>query len=94
MPKTTEKQLPTEDQIRARAYEIYEAQGYENGREVEHWLIAERELRDAVDSESQGAQTSTQNQQNRQTPPTQAKPTPVAPVASPNRSAAAGQKRS
>ena len=33
-----------EDEIRDRAYEIYLARGAESGRELEHWLQAEREL--------------------------------------------------
>ena len=31
--------------IAERAYELYQAGGYEPGREVEHWLEAERQLR-------------------------------------------------
>lgn len=38
---------PTEDEIRARAYEIYRARGNEEpGHEREDWERAERELRD------------------------------------------------
>jgi DUF2934 family protein len=32
------------DQIRRRAYELYEARGREEGREVEDWLRAEAEV--------------------------------------------------
>ena len=35
---------PTEEQIRRRAYDIYEARGREDGREVDDWIIAEKEL--------------------------------------------------
>ncbi len=34
----------TYDQIAALAYEIWEKEGYPNGREVEHWVAAEQEL--------------------------------------------------
>jgi hypothetical protein len=33
-----------EQQIRERAYEIWNASGREDGRAAEHWLSAEREL--------------------------------------------------
>lgn len=33
-----------EDQIRRRAYELYEARGGEDGHEVEDWLKAEEEI--------------------------------------------------
>ena len=91
MAKNTERKYPKEDEIRTRAYEIYESRGYEDGREVEHWLAAERELQGATGGEPQSAQPSTQSQQTRPIPSTQARPTPVAP---PNKSVAAGQKRS
>jgi outer membrane protein TolC len=34
----------TEDRITRRAYEIYEARGREDGRDLDDWLQAEREL--------------------------------------------------
>lgn len=34
----------TEDQIRQRAYEIYEARGREDGHDLEDWLSAEEEI--------------------------------------------------
>lgn len=37
--------VPTRDQIAQRAYEIYQTRGREHGRDVEDWLVAERELR-------------------------------------------------
>lgn len=37
----TEEQL---DQIRRRAYELYEARGQEEGHDVEDWLQAEAEI--------------------------------------------------
>jgi Protein of unknown function (DUF2934) len=33
-----------EEEIRRRAYELYEQRGCEPGREHEDWLVAEREL--------------------------------------------------
>jgi hypothetical protein len=35
---------PTHEQIAARAYEIYERDGFQEGRELEYWLRAEIEL--------------------------------------------------
>jgi hypothetical protein len=34
----------TPERIAQRAYELYQAGGYEGGKEVEHWLEAERQL--------------------------------------------------
>ncbi len=34
----------TPDRVARRAYEIYERSGFQHGRDVDHWLIAEREL--------------------------------------------------
>jgi hypothetical protein len=34
----------TAERIAQRAYELYQAGGYESGREIEHWLEAERQL--------------------------------------------------
>jgi hypothetical protein len=34
----------TEEIIRRRAYELFEAHGYEHGHDVEHWLEAETEV--------------------------------------------------
>jgi hypothetical protein len=45
---TSETQLrhdtPEEDEIRLRAYELYEQRGRENGHDMEDWLQAEVEL--------------------------------------------------
>lgn len=32
------------DRIAIRAYELFVEHGFEHGRDVEHWLVAEREL--------------------------------------------------
>ena len=39
----------TDDTIRSRAYELYESRGGEPGADVDDWLRAERELREATD---------------------------------------------
>ena len=36
--------LSVEEQIRQRAYQLYEQRGCEHGHDVEDWLMAEREL--------------------------------------------------
>jgi hypothetical protein len=33
-----------EDEIRRRAYELYEQRGREDGRDLEDWLLAEEEV--------------------------------------------------
>ncbi|WP_375478550.1 DUF2934 domain-containing protein [uncultured Nostoc sp.] len=37
---------PDENKIRLKAYEIWQQMGYPNGKSVEHWLQAEKELID------------------------------------------------
>ncbi len=54
MQNSTKKKPPTfaqtkvedslEQQIRARAYELYEAGGREEGHDLDHWLEAEAEI--------------------------------------------------
>jgi hypothetical protein len=41
----TESLRNIEDEIRCRAYELYEARGREDGYDVDDWLRAEAELR-------------------------------------------------
>ena len=41
---TTEAQTDLEEQIRARAYELYEERGREDGHHEEDWIAAEREV--------------------------------------------------
>jgi hypothetical protein len=43
-PDTT----PSQDQIRARAHELYEGRGCESGQQEQDWLQAEREMRSAA----------------------------------------------
>lgn len=39
------KTASIEERIRQRAYEVYQASGGVNGRELDHWLQAEREIK-------------------------------------------------
>lgn len=41
---TTEVRNELQEQIRLRAYELYEQRGGENGRELDDWLQAEAEV--------------------------------------------------
>jgi Protein of unknown function (DUF2934) len=36
---------PTQARIQQRAYELFEARGWEHGRDVEDWLEAEQQVR-------------------------------------------------
>ena len=47
--------MPLEDQIRLRAYEIYQQRGYTPGNEREDWLTAEREVLARSHSKRQSA---------------------------------------
>jgi outer membrane protein TolC len=42
------------DELAQRAYELYLARGGEDGRDIDDWLNAERELRDRREPETQG----------------------------------------
>jgi hypothetical protein len=42
-----------DEEIRRRAYELWEQHGRESGHENEHWLIAEREILARYDSQHQ-----------------------------------------
>ena len=47
-PSSMEHENPTpnvEDQVRRRAYELYEQRGMEDGHDVEDWLRAEEEIK-------------------------------------------------
>jgi hypothetical protein len=39
-----EKRVPTEAEVRERAHAIWLAEGMPEGREVDHWMRARREL--------------------------------------------------
>ena len=57
------------DEIAARAYEIYVREGRSDGRDMDHWLQAESELR----TERQQRQASASNPQSRQELPRSAR---------------------
>ena len=40
----TATEINSEEQIRTRAYELYEARGHEDGHDQEDWLEAEAEI--------------------------------------------------
>ena len=40
----------TDSDVARRAYELYEQRGGEHGRDLDDWLLAENELRDAARS--------------------------------------------
>ena len=40
-----------EEQIRVRAYQLYEERGYTPGHDAEDWLVAEREVLGRVDDQ-------------------------------------------
>ena len=56
MADTSKSMLPSEEQIRLRAYEIYLARGREDGRDFEDWLEAERELSGLSEQQASGTQ--------------------------------------
>jgi len=43
-PRTAPHSRALEEQIRLRAYELYEARGREDGHELDDWLQAEAEI--------------------------------------------------
>ncbi len=43
-PKAVSEPKQLEDQIRERAYELYESRGREDGHDLEDWLRAEEEI--------------------------------------------------
>lgn len=45
---TTETAVDLQEQIRRRAYELYEQRGREEGRELDDWLQAEAEVMQAT----------------------------------------------
>ena len=53
---------PAEEEIQRRAYEIYEARGREDGKELDDWLAAERELLESRSSSQQKTRTAAAGQ--------------------------------
>ena len=43
-PATSEQPQDMTDQVRARAYELYDLRGREDGHDLEDWLLAESQL--------------------------------------------------
>jgi len=43
-PRGETKRVPTEEEVRERAHKIWVAEGMPEGREVDHWMRARREL--------------------------------------------------
>jgi len=66
----SDSNLPTHEQITRRAYEIFIERGQPEGRDLEHWLEAEKQLRAAGQgkSPSQVAATSSANSSANTTP--------------------------
>jgi hypothetical protein len=46
--------IPTDDEIRLRAYHLWEINGRQDGRELDYWLLAALELEDAANPPSVG----------------------------------------
>jgi len=44
VPVTSEQPQDMTDQVRARAYELYDLRGREDGNDLEDWLAAESQL--------------------------------------------------
>ena len=47
--RTTEGPINIQEQIRNRAYELYEQRGSEDGRELDDWLQAEAEVTQSME---------------------------------------------
>ena len=50
----SERKLPTTQEIEHRAYEIYLERGGEDGRDLEDWLAAEKELTELSEQSASG----------------------------------------
>jgi hypothetical protein len=48
------EELPLEERIRRRAYELYVERGNQSGSETDDWLQAEAEIRNAVETPGEG----------------------------------------
>ena len=62
--ESTQRMTFSSDEIAARAYQIYERDGRADGRDMDHWLQAERELREER-SRGDSAAISARPEQNR-----------------------------
>jgi outer membrane protein TolC len=45
-PRSDAHREPSQDEISRRAYDLYQARGAEDGRDMDDWLRAEQELRE------------------------------------------------
>lgn len=50
---TAAAQLPLEERVQRRAYELYVLRGNESGSEMDDWLQAEDEIRDAEEQSAE-----------------------------------------
>lgn len=57
----TGNKRPTEEQIARRAYEIYTARGNEDGRDIDDWFAAEKELSAQFSPSSETSRTTAVN---------------------------------
>ena len=56
--KSVTEELPVEERIRRRAYELYVQRGNESGSELVDWLLAEEEVQRAVEeARDEGSRT-------------------------------------
>jgi hypothetical protein len=76
-----------EDRIRKRAYELWEAEGRPEGREVDHWLQAAQEVSEEVSGETSAVARRPRTPRSASTAASPAARTPAA-------AAAAGRSRS
>ncbi|HXS69511.1 MAG TPA: DUF2934 domain-containing protein [Candidatus Polarisedimenticolia bacterium] len=74
---TDPNSTPTHEQIARRAYEIFTERGQPEGQDLAHWLEAERQLRAASQTKSNGAQMTSTSSTNTAVRPT----TPAVPTA-------------
>jgi hypothetical protein len=56
---TLNNTIPTHDEIAAQAYQIYLREGCVEGRDMDHWLQAEAELRERANGHSNGISAGT-----------------------------------
>jgi hypothetical protein len=81
--------MDLQEQIAKVAYELYERDGRQDGKDQEHWLEAERIVKDRISEQNAGEPKNTQKSETKQTagktaaaPKVKAKPRTVASPAS------------
>jgi hypothetical protein len=50
------KRVPSQEQIKLRAYEIYLKRGGENGSELDDWVAADKELTESFHKDAHSSQ--------------------------------------